>query len=298
MIEQVEENGFDLLDLLGIVAENLKLLIVGPILVGMIGLGVSYTLPKSFASRSILSLPTSAQFGNARMPPPPTATQVASTLLTPVVLDPVIAAFNLAEGKPLQAARLELSKRIKTVVGKDSFLSLDVTASSPAEAQATANAVLDAWLKSTSLGSRDLDSLTKRLNYAKSSIESVRRQLARLASSEGTGRNVGARDDPVVSMIALSELESRFATEILNLEKSIEGLSRDVLVQEPTLPLEPASPNKKLIAVGSALLCAFLLFLWVVIKNLWIVSAQNPIRAKKQGRLLRALGFKHKVGEV
>ncbi|MES2188880.1 MAG: Wzz/FepE/Etk N-terminal domain-containing protein [Pseudomonadota bacterium] len=295
-MQEIEEQGFDLLDLLGMVAENLKLLVLLPLVAGMIGLAVSYTLPKSYTSRAILSLPATPPSGALQLvAPPPTAMQAASTMLTPVVLDPAIATLKLAEGRPLQLARAELAGRGKAVVGKDFLLRLDVTGKTPVEAQATANAIIDAWLKTTLPGPRDTESLTKRLNYAKSSLESVRQQLARLAQNSGTERRSGVRNDLGASMIALSEMESRYSAEIRNLENSVEGLSRDVLLQEPTLPLEPSAPNKTLIAVGSALFGACLTILWVLLDGAWKRAAKDPALAAKQHRVRAALGFKERA---
>lgn len=216
-------------------------------------------------------------------------------MLTPIVFDSVIAARNLGIGKPLQVSRAELGGRVNARVGKDLLVRLDVTARTPEDAQATGNAIIDAWLKSTHPGPRDTESLAKRLNYAKSSLESVRQQLARLAQKSGTERRSGLSDDFGASMIALSEMESRYSAEIRNLEKSIEGLSRDVLLQEPTLPLEPSAPNKTLIAIGAALFGACLAFLWVLLDSAWKRAAKDPALAAKQQRVRAALGFKERV---
>jgi hypothetical protein len=76
-----------LFDLLLVVAENLKLLILGPLVVGLLALGIGYALPQSFTSQAILALPT------------PTPTQAAAMLVSPLVLDPVIESLNLSKGQ-------------------------------------------------------------------------------------------------------------------------------------------------------------------------------------------------------
>ena len=48
-----EENETSLLDLLVVVAENLKLLILGPFAVGLLALGIAFTLPQSYVSQAI-----------------------------------------------------------------------------------------------------------------------------------------------------------------------------------------------------------------------------------------------------
>ena len=289
-MQEMEEQRFDLLDLVSMVVENVKLLIIVPLLAGLIGLGVSYALPKSYTSSAILSLPTtSPAAGLPYISSPTTVMQVANIIPTPLVLNPVISILKLADGTSLQVARGELSGRIKAVVGKDSLLRLDVTASTPTEAQATAVSIVDVWLKSTRPSVRDIERLTKRLNYARTSFESVRRQLLSLSLNDGSGRRSGTIADTGTFMIALSELEARYSLEILTIERAMDGLSRDVLLQEPTLPMEPSAPNKTWIAIGASLFGACMVILWVLFYSAWKRAAKNPAQAKKQERISRAL---------
>lgn len=66
-----EEKEVSLLDLLVVVAENLKLLIFGPVVVGLLALAIGYALPQSFTSQAILAMPT------------PTPTQAPTPTPTP-----------------------------------------------------------------------------------------------------------------------------------------------------------------------------------------------------------------------
>lgn len=279
----MEEQGFDLLDLASMVVKNFKLLIMVPLIAGLIGLVVSHSIPKSYTSRAIMSLPVTplANWSPHVVPPP-------LIILTPVVLDPVISIFKLADGTSLQLARAELSSRIKAVVGKDALLRLDVTARSPTEAQAMAIAIVDVWLKSTRPSPRDMERLSKRLNYAKASFELVSRQLVRLSLNDGIGRRSNFRDDLGTFMMALSELETRYSLEILTIERAMEGLSRDILLQEPTLPTEHSAPNKTWIAIGATLIGVCLVILWILFCSAWQRAAKILAQAKKQDRTSRA----------
>ena len=284
------EKEISLLDLLVVVAENFKLLIFGPIVVGLLALGIGYTLPQSFTSQAILALPTPT--------PTPTPTQAAAMMVSPLVLDPVIKSLNLSGGSSFQVARMGLAKQIKAAVGKDDLLRLDVTANTPLEAQTLANAVIDTWLKSTAPGEQDRADLEKRLAYAKTSLESVRRLLDRL-TSEGTaylGKPL-TRGEAGTSLVAVGELQARYLAEVLAIPRSLQGLSRDVVAQPPTLPTEHVSPKKSLIAVLAALGSGFALLLWVFVRQAWKNAAQDPEVAEKQAKLRVAMGFKgrHKV---
>ena len=283
-----EEKEISLLDLLVVVAENLKLLIFGPIVVGLLALGISYTLPQSFTSQAILALPTPTQ----------AQAQAAAMMVSPLVLDPVIKSLNLSGGRSIQVARMGLANQIKAAVGKDGLLRLDVTANTPLEAQTLANAVIDTWLKSTAPGEQDRADLEKRLAYAKTSLESVRRLLDRL-TSDGTaylGKPL-TLGEAGTSLVAVGELQARYLAEVLAIPRTLQGLSRDVVAQPPTLPTEPVSAKKSLTAVLAALGSGFALLLWVFVRQAWKNAAQDPEAAEKQAKLRVAMGFKgrHKV---
>ncbi len=279
----VEEKEISLFDLLLVVAENLKLLILGPLVVGLLALGIGYALPQSFTSQAILGLPTA------------TAAQASALLVSAIVLDPVIGSLNLSKGQPIQVARTGLASQIKAAVGKDGLLRLDVSANTPLQAQAIANAVIDAWLKSTAPGEQDRVDLEKRLAYAKVSLESIRRLLGRL-TAEGTAdlNKPLTRGEAGTSIVAVGELQARYLGEVLSIPRTLQGLSRDVVVQPPTLPTEPVAPKKSLIAVLAALGSGFALLLWVFLRQAWKNAAQDPQAAEKQAKLRATLGFKGK----
>jgi uncharacterized protein YneF (UPF0154 family) len=84
-------------------------------------------------------------------------------------------------------------------------------------------------------------------------------------------------------------MQSRYLGEVLSIPRELEGLSRDVVKQPPTLPTEPASNKKALIAIGATLAGGFVLLLWVFMRNAWRNAAQDPALAEKQSRLTAAL---------
>ena len=287
-----EENRISLLDLLLVVAEHLKLLILGPIVVGLLALAIGYALPQSFTSQAILALPMPMQ----TQTPPPTPAQAAAMMVSPLVLDPVIQSLNLFAGHTIESARAKLASQIKATVGKDGLLRLAATASTPLEAQKIANAVIDNWLKSTVPGEKDRADLEVRLIHAKVSLESVRRLLERL-----TGEDSAILNKPLtlgganISIVAVGELQARYQADVLSIPRSLQGLARDVVVQPPTLPTEPVAPKKSLIAVLAALGSGFALLLWVFMRQAWKNAAQDPEAAEKQAKLRAAMGFKQRV---
>jgi uncharacterized protein involved in exopolysaccharide biosynthesis len=270
-----------LLDLLVVVAENLKLLILGPLLVGLLALGVGFALPQSYTSQAILALPM------------PTPTQAAAMMVSPVVLDPAIVALQLSAGRPIEEARKELVRQIKATVGKDGLLRLDVSANTPTQAQAIANAVIDSWLKSTVPGEQDRADLEKRLAYARGALAAVNRLLERLTAEGAAHLNQPlTRGEAGTSLMAVGELQARYFAEVQTIPRTLQGLSRDVVKQPPTLPTEPVAPKKSLMAVLAALGSGFALLLFVFIRSAWKSAAQDPQAAPKLARLRAVLGLK------
>jgi hypothetical protein len=96
------------------------------------------------------------------------------------------------------------------------------------------------------------------------------------------------------SLVALGELQARYLGEVLSLPRTIQGLSRDIVIQPPTLPTEAVAPKKSLIAVMAALASGFALLLWVFMRKAWVNTQQDPVTAIKQARLWAAMGFKSK----
>ena len=273
-----EESPVSVLDLLLVVAENIKLLVLGPLVIGVIALLAGFALPQSFTSQAIL----------ASAPP-----QAVTMMTSPLVLDPVIKILNFADGISIEAARAKLAGQIKAVIGKDALLRLDVTAKTPSEAQKNANLIIDAYLKSTAPGELDRADLEKRLTYAKTSLDSVRKLIERITSN-----GAGMLNKPITlgeagtSVVALGELQARYLGEVLSIPRTIQGLSRDAVIQPPTLPTEAVAPKKSLIAILSTLVGGFVLLMWVFVLKAWGNARQDPMSAMKLARLRAALGFK------
>lgn len=273
-----EESQVSVLDLLLVVAENIKLLVLGPLAVGVLALLAGFALPQSFTSQAILASAPA---------------QAVPMMTSPLVLDPVIKILNFADGISIETARVKLAGQIKAVMGKDALLHLDVTAKTPAEAQKNANLIIDAYLKSTAPGELDRADLEKRLGYAKSSLESVRKLIERIASDGPSLLNKPVTlAEAGTSIVALGELQARYQSEVMSIPRALLGLSRDAVIQPPTLPTEAVAPKKSLITLLSVLASGFALLMWVFVRQAWANTQNDPVIAVKQARVRAALGFK------
>ena len=193
----------------------------------------------------------------------------------------------------MSMARLTFAESVKSSVGKDGLLRLELTGSSPAQAQALANAVIDGWLKTTKPAEQDRKDLETRLSYAKVSLESVSGLVARLTKESSVYMaQPQSRGEAGTTLASVGELQSRYLNEVITFTRSLQGLSRDVVVQAPTLPSERASPKKSLIAILAALASGFVLVLWVFVRQSWKALATQPETATKLGTLRAAFRFK------
>lgn len=280
-----------LLDGAVVIAENLKLLVLGPIAAGLLSLGICYAVPQTFASDSIVALPNvmNVSGGNTAATSIATA-QAAAVMTSPIVLDSVIKSLNLAERRAMQIARKKLVGQVRPTVGKDGLLRLETTANTPTEAQNIANAVLSAWLTSTVPGAEERADLEKRLESAKSSLIAVEQLLKRLTAEGSSNLSQPlTRGEAGTSIVAISELQTKFLGDVLGIPRQLLGYSRDVIKQPPTLPTEPVSPQKGLIATIVAVLSGVSLLLWVFMREAWRRANQDPDKAEKQKRLTIAL---------
>ena len=281
-----EDGRSSMLDLLLGLVENAKLLILLPVIAGLATLAFSFLLPQKFVSEAILTMPMPTPTNNGGQ----SAVQAAFLMRSPLVLDPVIAAFGLASGKSINLARSEFVENMKATVGKDGLLRLELTGPSPAQAQLLANAVIDAWIKTTKPGEQDRKDIEIRLSYAKTSLEGVTALLARLSKeSVGYLAQPLSRGEAGTSLLSVAELQSRYVNEVLSLTRALQGLSRDVVVQAPTLPIDPVAPKKGQIALLVALAAGFVMLIWVLMRRSWLVLAAQPRSADKLARFRAAI---------
>lgn len=284
MHERDNEDEVSLLDLLVVVAENIKLLILGPLLVGALVLGVGWFLPSQFTSVAIVTLPVGVPMAagvqssafNLPLLQMPTPAQAATLMLSPVVLDSAADSLKLSGS----SSALVFLNQVKATVGKDQLLRLEATADTPVAAQMLVKAVLAAWLQSTLPGPQERSALDTRLAYAQKTLDAVTQMLTQAASGGGA------------NMMVASELQARYLTEVVTINRALQGLTPEVITQTPTLPTEPAPSKKKLAALLALIGTGFVLLVFVFMRQAWNGARFDPESAQKQARVRAALGLK------
>ena len=276
------EAEISLLDLLVTLADNVKLLILGPLAAGLTALGIAFVLPQKFESVAILQAEPAT----------------ASLISTASVLDPTVASLGLDRGESVESSRQALRDRIKTAIGRnDKLLTITVSGSTPQQAQATANALLAA----TYAQSRPTGAMKARLETQ------LTESKTRLVNAETAGNKVLAVFDKsyVVENLlksGVADLPRDYAgllnavseaqTQVRLVDALLEGLTDSQLVQAPTLPEKAVSPKKGMIAVGTTLATGFLLLLLVFIRSGLRSADADPASAAKLASIRRALSLR------
>jgi uncharacterized protein involved in exopolysaccharide biosynthesis len=281
--EPAKANEPGLLDLLVTLAENARLLVIGPLLVGLCALALGFVLPQTFQSVAVLQAEQAT----------------ASLMTTAAVLDPVAAGLGMDKKEGVEGARRKLREDLRAAVGRnDKLLTLTVSAPTPEQAQAMANAVLE----QTYLQSRPKGSVAKRLE-----TQLVEAQ-GRLKNAESAAAGILKRlETSAVSGLGGSELARGYADlltaaaaaqkQVGEFETQLEGLSKALLLQAPTLPEKAIQPKKALLAIGATLGTGFFLLLFVFVRQALRTTAADAEAAGKLARIRRALGLKPQAAQ-
>ena len=272
------QNEVGLLDLLVTLAENIRLLVVGPLVVGLCALIVSFLLPQTFQSVAVLQADQTT----------------ASLMATTSVLDPVIASLGLAKDDTVEEARTKLRERIKANVGRvDKLLTLTVSDRTALQAQAIAKALL----QQTYQESRPKGSARVRIGVQ---LEEAR---VRLKNAQDASAGVLKRLESNSSGVAVGVELARGYAELLGatgtaqgqvslLEAQLEGLTDAQLVQAPTVAQKPSQPKKGLIAIGATLATGLALLLFVFIRQAFLNTTPSETTSAKVLRIRNSFRMK------
>ncbi len=265
-IASPEEDEISLLDLLVVIAENLRLLVLGPLLAALLALGISSVLPRSWQSITLL-----------RGGSPTLATVVTS----PAVLLPVARVQGVPAGQSMDAAVEDLRKRVKANFNaKDQVLTVTVTADTPDAALALGNRIFDQLkLASAPAGPErarlesQIADISRREEQLDGSIQAL---SARLRDAPGAASSNSVRSYGQVMSTAHQVSADRMA-----IAKQLAGVDESNLLQAPSLPDRPVSRKRAVVALVSALAAGFLLLLWVFARQAMRNAEADPESAGK-----------------
>lgn len=276
-----EEDEISLLDLLQTIAENLRLLVIGPIVVGLLALAGASLWPKTYESTAILKADQST----------------ASLMLSAAVLDPIAANLGYTPKLEQDAARDKLKNQIKASVNaKDKLLTLTTQADNPQAAQALTKAVLQQTYAQSQPRDSEKLRLQKQLAQAQSREKEATQTAQLLARKMDSGGTAGASEVAQGYAQMIGVVKESQATQ-LDIERQLQGLDDSALVQEATLPTKHTAPKRGLVTIMATLAAGFALLLFVFIRQALRNASQDAESAQKlsaiQTAWRKALGQAH-----
>lgn len=260
----IEDDEISLLDLLMVVVENLKLLIIGPLVAGVLALGISFLITPTFTAKTTMIPPGQSSGGGAvallgqlgalagggagiKTP----IDQYLAYLESNTLRDELIEKFKLRDrykAKYQQSARDTLQGSVKATADKKSgLITIEVSDQDPKFAADLANAYVQAL-------SHMIGELA--LKEAK-----VKRELLEKQITEATQKSY---QSPMVREAVIQSLIREYETARLDERKENPFLAQVDVAEVPELK---AKPKKALIAVTTTLVTGFLLLLFVFIRG-------------------------------
>ena len=226
-----DEGEISLLDLLQMVVEHRRLLVVGPLLIGALALGIAFALPPIFTANTKFLPPQQQQssaagllqslgalggLAGAATGIKSPADQYVAYLKSRAVQDPLLQEFDLVsryKSKAKDDARKELTENSRITAGKDGLISIDVDDTDPTVAANLANAYV-----------AQLGKLLSRLAVTEAQQRRLffEKQLAQaktgLTTAETALREVGITPDvlkaqPTAAVGALAQLQAQIAAQ-------------------------------------------------------------------------------------
>ena len=226
-----DSDEISLLDLALVVAENLKLLILGPLAVGMAALGISFLIKPSFTASTTILPPQQQQSAAAMMAQQlgalgglagaaaglkNPADQYVAMLKSEAVADVLIERFKLVqryEVDYLQDAFKALEQKRRITSGKEGLIKVEVDDQDPAIAAEMANAHVDAL---RGLMSRlALTEAQQRRAFFEKKLKETQAELTRAQQAlQATGVSSNAlKANPGATVTAVAELQARISAQ-------------------------------------------------------------------------------------
>lgn len=258
-----------LLDILVTLTESWRLLVLGPLCVGVLAGCLSFLWPKTFESVAILRL---------------TEDEVALMHAAPV-LDPLIAQFGLlveADGF-LDDARQDLKKQlIFTFDKKTKLATITFKARDPSRAQALGDAAIAGVLKELQVKGKDKLLIEKTIainndaiKVSEEAAESIQRSLKRGLVSDQ------AQESAVKNLAGINSDVAKRKQENEELIQKLDPRGVEVLVQAPSLPQRKTSPKLGWVMLLAVLASGFILFVFVFIRKAWQTAKQDQATSAK-----------------
>lgn len=288
-----DEDEISLLDLLLVIAENIKLLIIGPIVAGLAALGFAFNMTPVYTAKTTI-IPPAVQgsaggntaailgqlggLGGLVGGALPASGRHMAYLNSDLLRDEIIQKFDLQKRwkhKYLTQTRQALKNAM--VINDDKktgLVTIEFTNKDPEFAAEVTNAYVAV--------------LSRLLGEAAIEAARARREFLEKQIVEATRKSY---QSPQVREAVIQGLVREFETTRLAEQQPNPNIVQVDVAKAPELK---SGPKRALIAVIASLAAGFLLLLFVFIRRAMANASQDPESAEKLGRIRRAFGLRAK----
>ena len=230
-----DDDEISLLDLLQVIVDNLRLLVLGPLLCGLAALGISFAITPTFTAKTQFLPPQQQQSAAASMLASLGALgglagaatsikspsdQYVSFMKSMSVQDALIERFKLMdryEAKLKSDTRLELTGNVRVTSGKDGLISVEVDDSDPKFAAELANAHVEELRKL--LGRLAVTEAQQRRMFFEKQLEMTKENLSKAdlaLKSSGINSSV-LKSSPASAVEAVARIKAGISVQEVKL---------------------------------------------------------------------------------
>lgn len=282
------DDEIDLLDLGLTIAENIKLLVIGPLLAGLVALGGVWVWPATFESSFTLNANkllivdgVETKFIQLQ--------QVSTLVLAKPTLEAAAQALT-ASNQPHLAQHLLAGAASSTIPRNTTNVLVTVRAPTAQAAHDMAQALLAAILKGSRPQGEELARLTQDLQKDQSALENARTLETRLDQAIKGGKANG--EDLAKSYPSLLSAIAEQSKRVEQHRARLAGLGEADIVSKPNLPVAASKPRKAMVVVVAVLASGFALLLFVFLRKALQGVMYNPESAAKIARIRLLLRLK------
>jgi hypothetical protein len=279
MTDDLDSDEISLLDLLVTMAESWRLLVFGPLVAGLIGLGVAFGLPPTYHAEAKLLLPEEQPFTRD------VAMAVADSDDFLLAVGQQAGLVGLAGA---QQAVASMRQRLTTQADRKSrLLVFRAAGPTPEKAQALGQVAVGELLRRSVPSGAYRQQIEREIANARQSIEAYLATQVVISRRGDTPLPGDTTEAFVAAMVSLQTNNEATENRLARLQVALRGVGQGAVINEPNLPSQRTSPNSIQITVLSGLAAGFALLLWVFVRQAWRNAANQPETADKI-RALRA----------
>lgn len=234
-MDEQQDDEISLLDLVETLVERIWLLILGPLLTGLVALGVSFVIPPTFTARTVLMPPQAQQSAAASLLQSLGALggiagaatgvrnpndQIVALIKSRTMSDRMIERFDLMKvyrAKLRQDARKALEGNLRVAAGKDGLISIEFDDQDPARAAEIANAYVQEL--SRLLGSLAITEAQQRRVFFERQLKDAKENMAKaemLLKTGGIEADV-YKSSPQAAVSAVAQVQAQIAAQEIKL---------------------------------------------------------------------------------